>query len=106
MDENGLPFLKDIPFLGYLFKSENKTTSKTDLMFFIRPTIINANGPRNEEHGVGIERDLTPAVYELADGEKAGMRPGSYRKLERMAKPAHYNESGRPKTAADVKPGA
>lgn len=106
-DENGLPLLKDIPFLGYLFKSANKTVSKTDLMFFIRPTIVNAHGPRNElAGGIEIARDLTPAVLDPTDAEKVGMRPGSFRVPARTPKPAHYNESARPKTAADVKPGA
>jgi general secretion pathway protein D len=38
--ESKVPILGDIPFLGYLFKSTNTTTSKTNLMVFIKPTII------------------------------------------------------------------
>ena len=38
--ESKIPILGDIPFLGYLFKSTNTTTSKTNLMVFIKPTII------------------------------------------------------------------
>jgi type II secretory pathway component GspD/PulD (secretin) len=105
-DENGLPFLKDIPFLGYLFKSANKTTNKTDLLFFLRPQIVNANGPKNEGSGQDIERDLRPLIYEDDDAKKAAIRPGRFRKLETRTKPAWYNEPARPKTAKDVKPGA
>ena len=35
-----VPFLGDIPVLGNLFKSEGKSRGKTNLMVFIRPTII------------------------------------------------------------------
>jgi type II secretory pathway component GspD/PulD (secretin) len=105
-DENGLPFLKDIPFLGYLFKSANRTVNKTDLLFFLRPQIVNANGPKIEMVGQGIERDLRPLIYEDDDAKKAGIRPGRFRKLETRTKPAWYNDSARPKTAKDVKPGA
>lgn len=108
MDENGLPFLKDIPFVGYLFKSANKSVQKTDLMFFLRPTIINTLSPdgRNEFKGVELARDLTPAILEDGDADKANLRHGNHRKLGKSSKPAHYNENSRPKKPADVKPGA
>ncbi|WP_375249358.1 type II secretion system secretin GspD [Sphingomonas sp.] len=35
-----IPLLSDIPLLGNLFKSKAKTRSKTNLMIFIRPTVI------------------------------------------------------------------
>lgn len=38
--ENGIPILKDLPLLGYLFKSTEETTEKTTLLFFIRPRLI------------------------------------------------------------------
>ncbi|MBZ0135798.1 MAG: hypothetical protein K8I27_05455 [Planctomycetes bacterium] len=106
MDENGLPFLKDIPFLGYLFKSANRTTSKTDLLFFLRPQIVNANGPRLEMVGADIERDLRPIIYEDGDDKNADIRGNRSRRIAVAPKPAHYNEKTRPKTAKDVKPGA
>lgn len=107
VDENGLPFLKDIPFLGYLFKSTNKTVNKTDLMFFLRPTIVNSKLPGGDSrNGSDLARDLTPAVDLPEDADKASIRPGGSRKLEKMAKPAHYSDNARPKKPADVKPGA
>ncbi|CAG9273942.1 General secretion pathway protein D [Paraburkholderia unamae] len=36
-----VPLLGDIPWLGQLFRSENKTRQKTNLMVFLRPVIIN-----------------------------------------------------------------
>jgi general secretion pathway protein D len=35
-----IPFLGDIPGLGQLFRSKSKTRAKTNLMVFIRPTIL------------------------------------------------------------------
>ena len=38
--EEGIPFLKDIPFIGYLFKRTTKTIEKQDLIIFVTPHII------------------------------------------------------------------
>ncbi len=38
-----VPLLGDIPWIGQLFRSENKTRSKTNLMVFLRPVIIGDN---------------------------------------------------------------
>ncbi|QNB12688.1 type II secretion system secretin GspD [Paraburkholderia tropica] len=35
-----VPLLGDIPWIGQLFRSENKTRAKTNLMVFLRPVII------------------------------------------------------------------
>ena len=38
--EAGVPFLKDIPFIGYLFKSKSKRNEKEELLIFITPYIL------------------------------------------------------------------
>lgn len=38
--DDGVPFLMDIPFLGKLFKTNNKTKTKTELLIFITPRIL------------------------------------------------------------------
>jgi type IV pilus secretin PilQ/predicted competence protein len=38
--EEGIPFLKDIPFIGYLFKRTTKSIEKHDLIVFVTPHII------------------------------------------------------------------
>ena len=35
--EGGVPWFKDIPGLGYLFKKEGKTKNRTELLIFITP---------------------------------------------------------------------
>lgn len=39
--ESGVPFLKDIPLLGNLFKQKSASKSKSELLIFITPRIIN-----------------------------------------------------------------
>ena len=36
----GVPFLMDIPLLGWVFKSNNKTKTKSELLIFITPRIV------------------------------------------------------------------
>ncbi len=46
-DENedviGVPILKDIPLLGFLFRYTNKTTENHDLVIFVTPSIVDEN---------------------------------------------------------------
>ena len=44
-----IPLLSDIPIIGELFKSRSRSRSKTNLMVFIRPTIL-----RSREDGDGL----------------------------------------------------
>lgn len=39
-----VPFLGDIPVLGHLFRSESRSRTKTNLMVFLRPTIVRDSG--------------------------------------------------------------
>jgi type IV pilus assembly protein PilQ len=38
--EEGIPFLKNLPFIGHLFKRSSKSNSKKDLMIFVTPHIV------------------------------------------------------------------
>ena len=38
--ESGIPFLKDIPIIGYFFKRRTQRNDKRDLVFFVTPHII------------------------------------------------------------------
>ena len=37
---SGLPILKDIPFLGALFRSKSKQRDRRELLIFITPRIV------------------------------------------------------------------
>jgi type IV pilus assembly protein PilQ len=39
-DVTKVPLLGDIPILGYLFKTTNKGTEKTELLIFLTPRIV------------------------------------------------------------------
>lgn len=40
-DENKVPFLGDIPLLGYAFKTTSRLNEKTELLVFITPRVVN-----------------------------------------------------------------
>jgi type IV pilus assembly protein PilQ len=42
--ENKVPLLGDIPLLGYLFKRTDKSVSKTELLIFLTPYVLDAKG--------------------------------------------------------------
>ena len=58
-NEGGVPFLKDIPALGWLFKSKNEDLTKTNLLIFLTPHII-----RNAED---LERETIRKRLELEE---------------------------------------
>jgi general secretion pathway protein D len=60
-----LPFLGDIPIAGALFRYDNRTRSKTNLMVFLRPTIVR-NG--------AISGALTADRYDYIIGEQKSIR--------------------------------
>ena len=41
--ESGVPFLKDIPLLGYLFKSTSRSSDRTELIVMITPRILRSS---------------------------------------------------------------
>ncbi|WP_298167687.1 type IV pilus secretin PilQ family protein [Acidithiobacillus sp.] len=43
--ETGVPLLKDIPLLGWLFKSHLNNVSKTELLVFLTPKVIGGGAP-------------------------------------------------------------
>ena len=38
--DSGVPWLKDIPFLGWLFKAQYDTQARTELLIFLTPTVV------------------------------------------------------------------
>jgi general secretion pathway protein D len=41
--ESGVPLLKDIPVLGYLFKRQSVTTNRTELAIFVTPYLVRSD---------------------------------------------------------------
>ena len=44
--ENGVPILRDIPGLGWLFKTQTKASEKTELLIFLTPRVIESGEKR------------------------------------------------------------
>lgn len=55
-----IPLLSDIPVLGELFKSKSRTRGKTNLMVFIRPTVLRNRGDADKltARRYGYVRDM------------------------------------------------
>jgi general secretion pathway protein D len=69
-NEDKVPLLGDIPYLGNLFKYKSKSRKKTNLMVFLRPTVI-----RNAEQANTVSLDRydylqTQILVDPAKGQK------------------------------------
>lgn len=42
--EEGTPWLKNVPILGWLFKTKSKTDSRSELLIFLTPTVVSVPG--------------------------------------------------------------
>tara|TARA_R110002072_G_scaffold51389_1_gene137861 strand:+ start:49619 stop:51493 length:1875 start_codon:yes stop_codon:yes gene_type:complete len=77
--ESGVPGLKNIPVLGYLFKSKSKTVEKSNLMVFLRATVLKTREDvvaQTERKYSGIweveisGRSPSEAINDLFDGKR------------------------------------
>jgi len=75
----GVPGLKNIPVLGFLFKSKSKTVEKSNLMVFLRATVLKTREDvvtQTERKYSGIweveisGRDPSEAISDLFDGKR------------------------------------
>ncbi|MDB5679182.1 type II secretion system secretin GspD [Sphingomonas bacterium] len=72
-----IPLLGDIPVLGNLFKSKGKSRTKTNLMVFIRPTIL-----RTPED----TRKLTEQRYGYLRLQQSGQRPDQEPSIDQLVR--------------------
>lgn len=57
--DNGIPFLKDMPVVGSLFKSQSRRRNKTELVLMIVPYIVGSDERANElTRAIGDELEL------------------------------------------------
>ncbi len=61
-NSSGVPFLKDIPLLGNLFKSRSRNDTRRELVVLIRPTVLET--PADAAKLVDRRKDTTPNVKE------------------------------------------
>ncbi|MBW2630462.1 MAG: type IV pilus secretin PilQ [Deltaproteobacteria bacterium] len=79
--DSGVPWLKDIPGLGYLFKGESKTKKLEKVLIFITPHILKPD-----------------VVSETGEAEKDGERG----EIETEPSASKSNETGSPKTKEKI----
>ncbi len=68
-NNSGVPFLADIPFLGFLFGTQEKIDNRSNVVFFITPTIIEEQ-PKNDLMVVAVNAKAKASMgeSELATG--------------------------------------
>lgn len=76
--ESGVPLLRNIPYLGALFRWSRDTQTKSNLMVFLRPTIV-----RGKEDLADVSRQRYDALRELS---KPGSRQNNSLLLPRDAR--------------------
>ncbi len=62
----GIPFADEVPWFGNLFKNTTKTNTSTELVIFIRATIVDSNGqshPADQKIYDKFTRDPRPLVF-------------------------------------------
>jgi len=57
---SGIPILKDIPYLGYLFGSTTTKENKKELIFIVTPHVI-----KSREHADELTREFAEKVHSL-----------------------------------------
>jgi general secretion pathway protein D len=67
--DSGVPFLKDVPVLGNLFKTQKRGNNKTELVLMIVPYIIETDNQAEE-----LTRSLSQR-FELLDLPRAAPPP-------------------------------
>jgi general secretion pathway protein D len=63
---NQVPFLGDIPYIGALFRYDNREHIKTNLMVFLKPTVVRSGAAANA---------LTTDRYQYLNGEQQRLKP-------------------------------
>lgn len=62
-NNSGVPFLKDIPILGYLFRSSSKDETRDELIVLIRPTVLPT--PEVAALTARAEKDKMPEIRRM-----------------------------------------
>ena len=72
-EKNQVPGLGDVPFLGALFRNENRSRNKTNLMVFLRPVVLrNAEDTQSlsstrYQEMIGLQQQAQPKPNPLLD---------------------------------------
>ncbi|QLA19366.1 secretin N-terminal domain-containing protein [Desulfolutivibrio sulfoxidireducens] len=73
---SGIPYLKDIPGLGYLFKAKGDSVSKQEVLIFITPSVLKQRPMAMAPRPGAAELEAKSAPVMPSDGVNLEMRPG------------------------------
>ena len=100
-NKSKVPLLGDIPYLGALFRSENRTKTRTNLMVFLRPVVMRDADTANR---ISLDRyDLIRATQKDAQPSPSVMLPINEAPV---IAPAAKVEGTQPLAAPPTSPGA
>jgi general secretion pathway protein D len=70
--KSGIPYLKDLPYLGALFRSKTDATKRVELMVLLRPTVLPT--PEAAAIAATLQRDTLPGIkqteWEIKEEER------------------------------------
>lgn len=122
-NKSGVPYLKDIPLLGYLFRSTDSSKKRQESIVLMRPTVLRT--PELAAQQVEIERRHMPGISEAestlrheneqaeaaeakrlqkekkSEARAAGQQQKDQELLKHFAPPANHPEAVKPVTPPD-----
>lgn len=75
--ESGVPLLKDIPIVGWLFKKKSTLTRKRDLIIFVTPRIVATNSRKEDATAYDFRPLNETGVYGESTPQTGGVSPGA-----------------------------
>lgn len=96
LTRKSVPYFSKIPILGNLFKSKSRSRENTELMVFIKPTVIRTEGQQPAQARVRevemrrADMDLTPVLDPIADAKKKAEKEAAKEEIIKRRKGNKY----------------
>ncbi len=84
LSKSGVPYLKDIPLLGYLFRSTTSAKKRQESIVLMRPTVLRT--PELAAQQVALERQKMPAINEAAYSMRRDQMKAELKEAQRLQK--------------------
>ena len=81
-NKSGVPYLKDIPLLGYLFRSTSSKKARQESIVLMRPTVLRT--PELAAQQVALERKKMPGISEAAASMRRDQLKSEIKESERL----------------------
>lgn len=85
-NEDGIPGLKDVPLVGFLFRDQASDDGRQETIFFITPNVLNQADIRGQSIEGGLVRDYSRGQQDRLTRERRGLeRSSQLINLQRLA---------------------